>query len=106
MNVSGRGLALAIAASSVLGGGVGALATAATVSSANPAAIAAAVQRVKDSTAENSLAKISSELEAVKTQLGSGSAHALPVKICENTVHTGIGEAGQKGLCSSAGGFG
>lgn len=49
-------------ASGAFGGAVGALATAATESQASPTAIAAALQRVQDTKAEQRLGTISSEL--------------------------------------------
>lgn len=53
-----RTLLAAVMASAVLGGSVGALATAATSSQASPQAIAAAVTKVKDTTAEATLERI------------------------------------------------
>jgi hypothetical protein len=104
MNVTGRVLALAVAASSVLGGSIGALVTAATNSSASPAAIAAAVQRVKDTTADARLAAISHTLETINFDLG-GTGNEPPSQvvgehtdlsvldqICKNGVTGGLGE--------------
>ncbi len=93
MTITGRTLALAVAASSVLGGSIGALAAAATSSQASPAAVAA-VERVKDSAAEADLAAIGSDLEAIKTDLKApggeyDTAYRLLVKICENTIPAG-----------------
>ena len=62
MTITPRMLLASITASAALGGGVGALATAATTSQASPTAIAAAVQKVKDSAAESSLTAIQREL--------------------------------------------
>lgn len=76
-----RTLALAIAASSVLGGMIGALATDATQSQAiTPAAIAAAVQKVQDTSAESTLAAM------LKGQsFGSSTIGYDLFQICENT---------------------
>lgn len=104
-----RRVALAVIASGVFGGVVGALATAATQSAASPRAIAAAVQHVQDASAERSLRSIDSDLShlnsAVTTQLGyidEDINHNADVatnnvddlylelyKICENTSGTG-----------------
>lgn len=64
--MSPRTLLIAIAASATLGGGIGALATVATQSQASPAAIAAAVQRVRDTDAELTLKSILRDLDAIK----------------------------------------
>jgi hypothetical protein len=90
MMVKMRMLIAAVAASATLGGAVGALATAATQSQASPAAIAAAVQRVRDSTAEEKLATIQKAIEAVHndlggTQFGPSAVHEDLRKICEGT---------------------
>jgi hypothetical protein len=58
MEITARTLLASISATAVLGGAVGALATAATTSQANPQAIAAAVQRVSDQKAEAELHRI------------------------------------------------
>jgi len=62
MQISLRTLLISIAATAVLGGAVGALATAATTSQASPQAIAAAVQKVQDRAAERDLQAIGVEL--------------------------------------------
>jgi ABC-type thiamin/hydroxymethylpyrimidine transport system permease subunit len=58
-------------ACATFGGVVGALATAAVQSQANPAAIAAAVEKVQDKSAETSLAAINSKLTTVSSRLAS-----------------------------------
>ena len=58
-------------ASSVFGGTIGALATAAVQSQASPQAIAAAVQKIQDQAAERSLKSISSKLGGMKDGLGA-----------------------------------
>ena len=78
MNVNGRVLALCVAGSSVLGGSVGALATAATSSQASPTAIAAAVQKVSDHAAEARLAAISHTLESLNSDLGGVGNEPTP----------------------------
>jgi hypothetical protein len=55
MQITVRTLLASIIATAVLAGAVGALATAATTSQADPQAIAAAVQKVQDRTAESYL---------------------------------------------------
>jgi hypothetical protein len=55
MQITARTLLASVAASAVLGGAVGALATAASTSQASPQAIAAAVQKVSDPSAERAL---------------------------------------------------
>jgi hypothetical protein len=96
MTITPRTLLASIAASSIFGGGVGALATAATTSQASPAAIAAAVTRVKDSAAEERLTAITRTLESINENLGgsgtgrllvgiSPDAYELLHKICLNT---------------------
>ena len=62
---NGRLLA-ALVAASTLGGTIGSLATAATQSEASPQAIAAAVQKVRDSGAEQTLRSIDNKLGAVQ----------------------------------------
>lgn len=69
MNLTGKAVTAAIVASGVFGGMIGALATDATQSQANPAAIAAAVQRVQDTTADNALRSIRTELVQINTGL-------------------------------------
>jgi hypothetical protein len=83
-----RTLLAATLASAVLGGTVGALATAATSSQASPQAIAAAVAKVKDAGAEQSLGVIAGELKAINSNLPAGelaipSIHGLLTLICE-----------------------
>jgi hypothetical protein len=80
MNITGKTLALAVTASGVLGGSVGALATTATESSASPAAIVAAVQRVKDTTADAKLAAMSHTLETINFDLG-GNGNEPPSQV-------------------------
>jgi hypothetical protein len=58
MQITVRTLLASVAATGVLAGAVGALATAATTSQASPQAIAAAVQRVSDQKAETELRHI------------------------------------------------
>jgi len=65
MTVTPRLFIAAVLGSSVVGGTVGALATAATTSQASPQAIAAAVQKVQDQTAEKYLRTIGIELLGV-----------------------------------------
>ena len=60
-----RTLVLAITASGVLGGAIGALATDATQSEASPAAMVAAVQKVQDTVADTALKQISSKLTII-----------------------------------------
>jgi hypothetical protein len=55
MEITIRTLLASVSATAVLGGAIGALATAATTSQASPSAIAAAVQRVTDQKAEQQL---------------------------------------------------
>jgi len=78
-----RNVILAVVASGVLGGSIGALATAATNSSASPAAIAAAVQQVKDGVADNKLTDIEHTLEGISEKLDEATAAAL--QTCRNT---------------------
>jgi hypothetical protein len=65
---NGRLLGLLVAAST-LGGTIGSLATAATQSDASPQAIAAAVQKVRDSGAEQTLRSIESRLGSVEQEV-------------------------------------
>jgi hypothetical protein len=65
-----RIIAIALAAGT-FGGMIGALATAAVQSDASPGAIAAAVQRVSDSSSEQSLRGINAKLGTVGTQLAT-----------------------------------
>ena len=67
-----RKLIAVAAACSVFGGVVGSLATAATQSQASPTAIAAAVQRVQDQSADRSLRGIKSDLDTL-----GGRIHTL-----------------------------
>jgi len=82
-----RKMVVAIVASGVFGGMVGALATAAVQSQASPQAIAAAAVRVKDSAADRSLKTISSELAPYRAQLAY-MENAL-FDICSNTQPSG-----------------
>jgi hypothetical protein len=82
MTITPRTLLASIAASAALGGGVGALATAATSSQASPASIAAAVQKVKDSAAESTLAAIHREL---------GTLTRISRQTCTYTFHSTYG---------------
>lgn len=66
-------------ASSVFGGAIGALATAATQSQASPAAIAAAVQRVEDIKADRTLREVKSD-----TQRNGFMEWELLSKICQS----------------------
>jgi hypothetical protein len=93
MNVTPRLLACAVLGSSVLGGAVGALATAATSSQANPAAIAAAVQQVSDRQTQKELRgvivgllNVQGELEPMRAKLDE-TAEAL-TRIRENSYGT------------------
>lgn len=67
-------LILAVVASSIFGGAVGALATAATQSQASPAAIAAAVQRVQDQNADHTLGQIKAAITSSTKDLGELAA--------------------------------
>lgn len=58
-----------ILASSVIGGIIGAMATAATESQASPSAIAAAVVKVQDATADRDLTAIKNEIATTNTDL-------------------------------------
>jgi hypothetical protein len=75
-------LAVALAAGT-FGGTVGALATAAAQSQASPEAIAAAVQRVSDLKAENTLRTISSSLRSEQTTLAIVERYLG--QVCEDT---------------------
>ncbi len=66
-----RRIVIVALACASFGGVVGALATAAVQSQANPAAIAAALQKVQDKSAETSLAAISTKLTTVSNRLAS-----------------------------------
>jgi hypothetical protein len=66
-----RAIAAVALAAGTLGGTIGALATAAIQSQASPQAIAAAVQRVSDSNAEQSLRSINAKLGTVNTNLAT-----------------------------------
>jgi hypothetical protein len=59
----------AVLASATLGGGIGALATAATTSQASPAAVAAAVSKVQDQRAEKLLGLIAVDTIGVEGEL-------------------------------------
>ena len=86
-----RKLMLAVVASATFGGTIGALATAAFQSQASPAAIAAAVQRVQDQSAEQSLGIVSRNLDAGGFGFAARNLSALRSMenqlraICENT---------------------
>jgi hypothetical protein len=84
MTITPRILAAAIAASATIGGAVGSLSAAATVSEASPTAIAAAVQKVRDSSAESTLAQI----ETMLTRELAAS-RKLSQEICRNTAPEG-----------------
>lgn len=60
-----RGMIAMMLAAGTFGGVIGALATAATQSQANPQAIAAAVQKVSDASADRSLRSIRQDLDQV-----------------------------------------
>jgi hypothetical protein len=64
-----RTIAAVALAAAVFGGTIGALATDAVQSQASPAAVAAAVQRVSDSNAEQSLRGINAKLATANTVL-------------------------------------
>lgn len=64
-----RTIAAIALAAGTFGGTVGALATAAVQSQASPRAIAAAVQRVQDSSADRSLSAINSEMRSVANDM-------------------------------------
>lgn len=70
-----RKLAAVAIASGVFGGTAGVLATAATQSQANPEAIAAAVQKVQDSSADRSLRSIQSSLGSIASSLSTVAAN-------------------------------
>ena len=76
-----RVLFASIAASAVLGGAIGSFATAATSSQASPASIASAIQKVRDSTAENTLSNIQTTLAQELTEI-----RRVAELICRNTV--------------------
>jgi hypothetical protein len=65
MQITIRTLLASVAASAVFGGAIGALATAATSSQASPQAIAAAVQKVSDQTAQRELRVVDLDLKAI-----------------------------------------
>ncbi len=65
MQINSRTLIASVAASAVFGGGVGALAVSAASSQASPQAIASAVQKVSDQTAERELRVVVLDLEAI-----------------------------------------
>lgn len=87
---------LAIAASAMCGGIVGAVLTGATESQASPAAIAAAVQRVQDTQAERSLQSAVTQLTAINRSLSGNFATPLGdleqdlMWICRNTESPGV----------------
>ena len=95
-----RVLAAATLASAVLGGSIGALATAATSSEASPQAVAAAVQKVKDSGAEGELSRIRTIMEQLR-QYSLKSAEELQA-ICKNSKLTaaGVGKPSFSYACS------
>ncbi len=66
-----RKIVIVALACATFGAVIGSLATAAVQSQANPAAIAAAVEKVQDKSAETSLAAISSKLTTVSNRLSS-----------------------------------
>jgi len=70
MQITARTLLASNAASAALGGGVGALATAATSSQASPQSIAAAVQKVSDARAEKTLALMNLHLSNLEGTIG------------------------------------
>jgi hypothetical protein len=87
MQITARTLLASVAASAALGGGIGALATAATSSQASPQSIAAAVQRVRDQRAENvlvlmnlHLSNLESDLQATNTHLESLEGHVQVIE--------------------------
>lgn len=82
-----RTLILAVAASGAFGGTIGSVVTAATQSQASPSAIAAAVQRVQDSSAEATLRRVDSDLATLNAALqfdGHSAGYEL-FAICEHT---------------------
>ena len=92
-----RKLVPIIVASSVFGGVVGALATAATQSQATPSAIAAAVTRVNDANANRTLSAIKADLATLNRNLASpvgvGTFRSIAqdlYSICENTASGGL----------------
>jgi hypothetical protein len=93
VTVTPRLLIAATLASATLGGAVGALATAATTSQANPQAIAAAVGRVQDQAADRALRLIAIDMITVEGDLkaireDSGNARVNLFNICWNTGST------------------
>jgi hypothetical protein len=62
--------ALRLLAVAVVSGAIGAFAAQATTSTASPQAIAAAVQKVRDTQAEQALAAIRSDLDSLNRSLG------------------------------------
>jgi hypothetical protein len=99
-DMSIKTLALVVVASTIFGGGIGALATSATSSSASPVATSSAVQRVRDSTADSNLAAIRADLDTIKSDLHVGlageegkSVANLLTLICKHTAPQGLGPA-------------
>ncbi len=74
-----RALVAGMLAAATFGGTVGALATAAVQSQASPEAVAAAVQKVQDQTADRTLSTISSKLGAMKSTLSAIESHMVIV---------------------------
>jgi hypothetical protein len=88
-----RKLAAVALASGVFGGMTGALATAATQSSASPQAIAAAVQRVSDTRAHQQLAAISSKLVALPSLSAALSSIDTDVKAQGQAIASAVNRA-------------
>jgi hypothetical protein len=97
MTIAPRTLLASVVASAVLGGAVGALATAATTSQASPTAIAAAVQKVRDVQAESRLATMQTTLEAINVDLGGTGTNPAHGHGMERSVHDLLKE-----LCDDA----
>jgi uncharacterized phage infection (PIP) family protein YhgE len=94
-------IALALA-SATFGGAIGALATAAVQSQASPEAIAAAVQRVSDSNAEQSLRSIDAKLTTLDTDLNPNSGEIYQLAYGLGTQFQKL-ESGQQMVNSSVG---
>jgi hypothetical protein len=93
MEITARTLLASVSATAVLGGAVGALATAATTSQASPQAIAAAVQRVSDQRAETELHRINlwvdlAHLDLEAVQLNQKELQTTADRIAKNAYGT------------------
>jgi hypothetical protein len=86
MQITPRTFLVSVAATTVLSASIGALAAAATSSQANPQAVAAAVQKVSDSTVQRELRLVDLDLKAIDDGVGIVQANQASLQTTTSTI--------------------